>query len=156
MGIKIDNKLNFNNLLMKYAKKAGQKLNALSKVAPYMDLPKRCMLLNAFFFLSQFSYSPSVWIFHCRGTNNKINMLHERCLRIIYSDTKDVYESYIAIQKMFTNHNSDTKSTFTELSKNKNSVSIHKRNLRFLAIEIFKFKRGLAPALRKESTKHTK
>ena len=120
---------------MKYAKKAGQKLNALSKVAPHMDLPKRCMLLNAFFFLSQFSYFPSVWIFHCRGTNNKINMLHERCLRIIYSDTK---------------------STFIELSKNNNSVSIHKRNLRFLAIEIFKFKRGLAPALRKESTKHTK
>ena len=53
---------------MKYAKKAGQKLNALSKVTPYMD----------------FSYCPLIWMFHSRSKTNKINWPHERCLRIVY------------------------------------------------------------------------
>ena len=88
-----------------------------------MDLSKRRILLNAFF-ISQFSYCPLVWMFHSRGKNNKINRIHERCLRIIYNDKK---------------------STFYELLEKDGSVSIHKRNLRFLACEMFKLKRDMAP-----------
>ena len=66
LGIKIDNKLNFNTHVDEICKKAGQKLNALSRVTPYMDLSKRRILLNAFF-ISQFSYCPLVWMFHSRG-----------------------------------------------------------------------------------------
>ena len=40
LSIKIDNKLNFNTHVDEIFKKAGQKLNALSKVTPYMDLSK--------------------------------------------------------------------------------------------------------------------
>ena len=40
LGIKIDNKLNFNTHVDEICKKAGQKLNALSRVTPYMDLSK--------------------------------------------------------------------------------------------------------------------
>ena len=72
-----------------------------------MDLSKRRILLNAFF-ISQFSYCPLVWMFHNRGKNDKINQIHERCLRIIYNDKK---------------------STFYELLEKDCSVSIHKRNL---------------------------
>ena len=93
-----------------------------------MDLSKRRILLNAFF-ISQFSYCPLVWMFHSRGKNNKINRIHERCLRIIYNDKK---------------------STFYELLEKDGSVSIHKRNLRFLACEMFKLKRDMAPELIKE------
>ena len=38
------NKLSFNNDIDKICKKPGQKLNAMSWITPYMDLPKR----NAF------------------------------------------------------------------------------------------------------------
>ena len=68
-------------------------------------------------------------MFHSRGKNNKINRIHERCLRIIYNDKK---------------------STFYELLEKDGSVSIHKRNLRFLACEMFKLKRDMAPELIKE------
>ena len=71
------------------------------------------------------SYCPSVWIFQSRGKNNKINRLRERRLRIIYGNKKF---------------------TFIELLRKGNSV-FHKRNLRFLAIDMFKFERGLAPVL---------
>ena len=84
-------------------------------------------LLNAFF-ISQFSYCLLVWVFHSRG-KNKINLIHERCLRIIYNDKK---------------------STFYELLEKDGSVSIYKRNLRFFACEMFKLKRDMSPELIKE------
>ena len=90
-----------------------------------MDLQKRKILMNAFF-ISQFSYCPLVWMFHSRTKNSKINRLHERCLRIIYNDKN---------------------SSFTELLEKDKSVSIHTRNLRFLAIEMFKLQRNIAPAI---------
>ena len=53
-------------------------------------------------------------------------MLHERCLRIIYNDKQ---------------------SSFTELLNKDNSVSVHIRNIRRLAIEMFRFYIGLSPPL---------
>ena len=54
--------------------------------------------------------------------NNGINHLHERSLRIVYND----YESL-----------------FQELLELDNSTSIHHRNIRLLAIELFKVKNSL-------------
>ena len=125
LGIKIDNKLSFNEHLDEICKKAGQKLNALARLTPFMNIRKRRVLLNTFF-ISQFSYCPLIWMCHSRKYNNKINGLHERCLRIIYSDKK---------------------STFDELLKQDGSVSIHTRNLQFLAIEMYKVKNDLAPLI---------
>ena len=48
MGIKNDKKINFKNHIDEIWEKAGQKLNALSRVTTYMDLPKPRMLLSAF------------------------------------------------------------------------------------------------------------
>ena len=89
----------------------------------FMDLSKRRILLNAFF-TSQFSYCPLVSMFHSRGKINKVNRIHERCLRIIRNNEK---------------------STFHELLEKDGSVSIHKRNLRFLACEMFKLKTDMVP-----------
>ena len=63
---------------------------------------------------------------HSRAKNNKINRLYERCLRIIYKDKA---------------------STFEQLLEKDSSVSIHTRNLRFLAVEMFKVVKGLAPTI---------
>ena len=60
---------------------------------------------------------------HSRNNNRKINMLHERCLRIIYNDRQ---------------------SSFDELLNKDSSVSIHLRNIQRLAIEMFKFYNGLS------------
>ena len=128
LGIKIDDKLRFNTHVDEICKKAGQKLNALSRVTSYMDLSKRRILLNEFF-ISQSSYCPLVWMFHSRGENNKINRIHERCLRIIYNDKK---------------------STLYELLEKGCCVSIHKRNLHFLARKMFKLKRDMTSELIKE------
>ena len=61
----------------------------------------------------QFGYCPIIRMFHSRGLNDKINRIHERGQRITYKDKF---------------------STFQELSEKGNSVSIHHRNVRKLAI----------------------
>ena len=56
-------------------------------------------------------------MFNSRKLNNKINRLHEKCLRVVYNDRL---------------------STFEKLLNNNNSVSIHHKNLQCLATEMFK------------------
>ena len=91
LGVTIDNKLNFNNHLQKILKKANQKVHVLAKITPYISIPKRRLIMNSFF-ISRFNYCPLVWMCHSRLMNNKINRLHEKCLRIVYSDKTSSFE----------------------------------------------------------------
>ena len=128
LGVNIDSKLSFEKHLNIIFGKARAKISALGRVAPFMNIEKRKMIMNAFF-ISQFSYCPLIWMFHNRLINNKINRLHERCLRIVYNDNQ---------------------STFEELLEKDNTVSVHQRNLQFLAIELYKVINGISPDLMKE------
>ena len=65
-------------------------------------------------------------MFHGIIVNKKINHLHERALRI-------VCKSYT--------------SSFENLLKRDNSVTIHHRNIQPLAIELFKVKQNLSNAM---------
>ena len=80
-------------------------------------------------FHSRLDVSHPIRMFHSRLINNKINRLHERCLRIVYSDNQ---------------------STFEELLEKDNTVSVHQRNLQFLATELYKVLNGLSPDLMKD------
>ena len=68
-------------------KEATRKLNALSRIVPYMDISRWKTLMNAFF-RSQFNYRSLIWMCYNRSLNHKTNRLHERYLRIIYGDRK--------------------------------------------------------------------
>ena len=127
LGITIDSNLTFENHIRNICKKASQKLNALARIAPYIQ--KRRTIMKSFV-TSQFSYCPLIWMFHGRRLNNKINSIHERALRIAYQDNT---------------------SAFQELLNKDNSVSIHQRNLQVLATEMFKINRGLSPEILRET-----
>ena len=64
LGIKIDN-LTFNAHIDEICEKAGQNMNALSRVIPYMNITKRRFFLNTFF-ISQFNYCPLTWMCQSR------------------------------------------------------------------------------------------
>ena len=128
LHITIYRHFNFNKHLSNLCKSASLKITASTRVFPYMTLNQRRTLMNAYFML-QFGYCPVVWMNHSRSLNNRINTLHERALGLVYYD--------------FT-------SSFTELLKKDNSVTIHQKNLQNLAIEMFKVKRNLAPEIMTE------
>ena len=79
--------------------------------------------------MSQFNYCQVIWMYHNRTKSNKINRLHERCLRLPYNDKK---------------------SSFHDLLENDSSVSIQNRNLRALATKMYRIYNGMAPEIRRE------
>ena len=66
---------------------------------------------------------------HSRTLNSKINRIHERALRTVYSDYN---------------------SSFNELLDKDGSFTIHQRNVQSLAIEIYKYLHDLSPAILSE------
>ena len=125
LGVIIDSRLTFEEHVNNLCKKASQKLNALTRISSYMDIPKRRIIFKSFI-TSQFGYCPLVWMCHSRKLNNKINAIHEKALRITYGDRQ---------------------SSVQQLLEKDNSVSIHHRNLQVLATEMFKISRNLCPEL---------
>ena len=113
LDITIDSNLSFKS----YVNKVSSKIHALARVAPYMNIRQRRMTMNAFF-NSQPGCCSLIWMHYGRMANNKINKLHESCLRIIYSN------------KSFSDE---------ELLEKDSSVSQHHRNVRILATEMFNF-----------------
>ena len=69
----------------------------------YVDLNK-VRLLFKFFFEFHFNYCPLTWIFYSRKTNNRINKLHERTLRLVYNDYKSTFADFLAKDGSFTIH----------------------------------------------------
>ena len=97
----------------------------MSRLINYLNDSKKKIIFNALI-KSQFSYCPLVWMFCSRQTNNMINKIHERALRIVLND-----------------HFSD----FETMLLNMNDITIHHRNIQTLMIELFKIKYDLAPPI---------
>ena len=70
---------------------------------------------------------------HNRTTNRKVNRLRERYLCTNYSEKQ---------------------SSFEKLLEKDGSVSIHDRNIQYLAVEIYKVSNGLFPPLISDMFKH--
>ena len=85
LGITIDKDLKFDDHVNSICKKAFQKLNALARLAPNMNVGKK-KDKNERIHRVSFGYCPLVRMFHRRGINNKINRIRERALRITYNN----------------------------------------------------------------------
>ena len=125
LGVTIDTDLKFDEHVSNLCLRAGRKLTALARLTKIISFDKRRLLLKSFV-ESQFAYCPLTWMFYSRKLNNKINKIHERALRIVYQN--------------FT-------LSFEDLLKKDDSVPIHYRNLRSMAIELYKAKHGLLPTI---------
>ena len=49
LGLKIDNKLTFDCHIFAMSKRANRKINALARIAPFISINKRHILMNSFF-----------------------------------------------------------------------------------------------------------
>ena len=65
LGVTIDAKLSFEKHIEQIYAKARAKLKALARIAPFMNIKKKKVLMKAFF-MAQFSYFPLIWMFHNR------------------------------------------------------------------------------------------
>ena len=104
LAVKIDTKLIFNNYIKDLCRKAKSNLCTLGRITPYMGLGKK---KNDF---------PLIWMFYSQSNDSKITRLHERCLRLIYSDKSSSYE---------------------KLSERDGSVSIHQKNTQGIQLKLW-------------------
>ena len=107
LRIDLNNRLGFDTRVASICNRVSNKLHALARISQYMNIHKRRMTMKAFI-VSEFGYYPSVWVFHCRKLNGRVNKLHERTLRIV---------------------NQDNPSSFTELLEKDNSTTIHNSSI---------------------------
>ena len=122
LGVIIDNKLNVKSHISEICKKASQKSTTWSRLSRYLHNSEKKWIFNSII-KSQFSYCLLVWMFCSRTSNNMINKLHERSLRIILDDYSSNFSIVLEIN---------------------NDICNHDRNIQALLIEVFKMKKQLA------------
>ena len=125
IGITTDNNLNFDKYISLLCAKANRKLSVLARISSYLTFHQKRTLIKAFF-ESQFRYGSLTWMFRSRKSNNKINLLHERALRMIYNDQI---------------------SSFQELLEKDNFFTVHHFNIQSLAVEMFKVINNIAATI---------
>ena len=65
--------------------KAARQLNALARISKYLDCKSKTIIYNSFI-LSNFNYCQLAWHFCGKTSNQKLEKLQERSLRILYCD----------------------------------------------------------------------
>ena len=114
LGVKIENTLSFDGHVTNLLKKSNQKLHASMRISKFLREDKLKLIIRAFI-ESQFNYCPLLWMYHSRTLNNKINKFLERALLVVYKNDN---------------------LSFQQLLEKDNSIKIHDRNLKKLAVEM--------------------
>jgi len=103
LGITFDNFLTFEHHSKNLCRTADQKISALARISSYTRVSKKRKIRNAFF-MSHFNYFSLIWMFYSRSLECRINRLHERCLRIVYSDYTSTFEDLFDLDGSLTIH----------------------------------------------------
>ena len=124
VGITLDRSMDFNTHIKNIRRKAGRKLSALLRISPYLDQGKKVLLYKSMI-KPQFNYYPLVWMYCSRKSNNLINRVHERGLRLTYRN--------------------ETYKQFQQILSDKNEPTIYQKKLQVLMTEVYKIVNGIAP-----------
>ena len=102
--------------------KASRKFSALARISYYLMFYQKTTLRKSFF-ESQFRYCSLTWVFHRRKSNNKINLLHERALRMIHNDQISSFQELLNKDNSFTAHYFNIQSFEIEMFKAVNNIA---------------------------------
>ena len=94
LGIKIDQKSSFHQNNKSISKKAGQKLRVLLRISPYLTDKQKKVIYNKMI-KSQFNYCSLVWVFYSRKSNNLVNKIQERALRLTYKYNENNFQTLL-------------------------------------------------------------
>ena len=116
LGIRIDDKLNFNLHVSNIWRSATNQLNLLIRLKQFLSFKGKRILINSYF-IANFNYCPFFWMFSSASFLNKIANLQKRVLGFLYNDYEISYE---------------------ELLRKSDRATISVNRLRILCIEIYK------------------
>ena len=122
LGITIYNEFKFDEHLINICIKANRKLTLSTGMRKYLDFNKVRLPFKSFFEF-QFKHCPLPLMFSSRKINNRINKLHERALRLVYSDYESTFEDLLTKNESFTVHHYNIQTFAIELYKVRNNIS---------------------------------
>ena len=91
LGVTIDSQLKFDDHIKALCQIANRKVSAFSRVAPYLNQKRGKILYNTFV-MSKFNYCPLIWMYHGKNSNNRIDRVQKRALRIWHNDFNMPFE----------------------------------------------------------------
>ena len=94
LGIKIDNKLNFDLHIFDLCKTASGQLNALIRLKSFLNFDAKYILTQSFIY-ANFNYCPLIWHFSSAKSLHKIESIQKRALRFVYNDQESNYEELL-------------------------------------------------------------
>ena len=130
----IDENLKFDSHIDKICKKAAIKLHYLknltrkSQLARFMGDREKEIIMNSFI-LCHFNYCPLIWMPCGKGSQDKLEKINERTLRLAYSDYLSSYKDLLGSSK---------------------ETTIHVHLVRILALEVYKTLNNLNPVFMKD------
>ena len=124
LGVTIDNNLKFNSHIKENCGKVYQKTSALSRLRGYISEKKANLLLNTVV-KSNLQYYSLIWLLCSKAADNLISRTTKRAMRIAY--------------------NSDSKETLGTLLQRDGTLTVHKRKLQKLMVEVYKTLSHLNP-----------
>ena len=84
LGIEIDYLLSFDTQVSNMCKKASQQINVLRRIGKYLNFESRKAVYHAFI-MSTFNFCPLVWHFCSKSNTEKLERIHFRALKFIFS-----------------------------------------------------------------------
>ena len=114
--------MKFDEYVLSKCKKAGKKLSVFIRVSELMTFAQRRNIMKAFI-KTRFGYCPLVLMFCGIKNNACINYIHERALKAVYNDEISPFEQLLERDK---------------------SETMYIRNIKTLAVELFRIKNNLS------------
>ena len=128
LGIKLDNKLNFDSHISDLCHKAATQLNVLKRLKSFIGFEERKVLIQSFVY-SNFNYCPLVWNFSSAKSLQKVEKIQEMALRFLYNDHTSSYDALLV---------------------KSGRCYMHVSRLRSLYIEVYKTMKDLIPSFMKD------
>ena len=94
LGVTIDDKLNFTEHISDVCTKAGRQLNILQRLKKVLD-NKSLMAIYKSFIMSNFIFCPTVWMFTCNKSLDRIENIKKRALRFVLDDYESSYHDLL-------------------------------------------------------------
>ena len=94
LGVKIDERLSFDDHISVLCAKASHQINALRPIVKYLTLENRMSIYNAFI-ASNFNYCNTVWHFCSNRSLYKLEKLHKQALRVVLNDYSSSYRDLL-------------------------------------------------------------
>ena len=124
LGVIIDRELNFNKHVKHIYKKAGNKLNVLTRMTNIHNPFQKNTLFKSFI-KGQFNYCPLLWMFCSHSSNNLINItkIHERASSLT-SEINDIpLDELLSINNEVSSHNKHKQTLLIKVYQNLNGLS---------------------------------